>query len=185
MKSITVYCSASERLKPDFYELGQQFGREVAQRGLGLVYGGSNLGLMKRLANGALAAGGTVRGVMPQFLAQKEIAHHGLSELRLVEDMHERKMLMAQWGDAFVALPGGFGTLEELMEMLTWKQINQHDKPIVLLNLDGFWNPLLDFFDGLITQRLVSPEDRNLYYVSDSIEGVFTYLNSYWARTYG
>jgi uncharacterized protein (TIGR00730 family) len=178
MKHFTVYCSASQNLSPHYYEFAYEFGREMARRGIGLVYGGANVGLMKSLADGALEAGGLVRGVMPNFLAQQELIHSGLTQLKLVENMHDRKMLMANWGDAYIALPGGFGTLEELMEMLTWKQLGQHNKPIVLVNINGFWSPLLEFFESLVAERLVSSVDRKLYHVSDNIEEVFAYFKS-------
>ncbi len=179
MRSMTVYCSSSDRLKSHFYDVAYEFGGALAQRNFALIYGGGKVGLMGRVADGALAQGARVEGVIPGFLASKEIAHTGLSHLHIVENMHQRKMLMANLGDAYITLPGGFGTLEELMEMLTWKQIGQHQKPIVLLNIERFWDSLIDFFDQLLDESMISLRDKQLYHISETIEDVFSYLASY------
>jgi uncharacterized protein (TIGR00730 family) len=129
-------------------------------RGGALVYGGGNVGLMGAVADAVLSAGGEVVGVIPQVLVDMEVAHRGLTELRIVESMHHRKALMAELADAFIALPGGIGTLEELAEILTWAQLGLHSKPIALLNLDGYYDHLLRFIDHAVAERFVSPADR-------------------------
>jgi uncharacterized protein (TIGR00730 family) len=137
-------------------------GRLLAERGIGLVYGGARVGLMGELADACLAGGGHVTGVMPAGLFTREVGHTGLPELHEVGSMHERKQLMYDLSDAFVALPGGFGTLEELAEVVTWSQIGLHRKPMVLLDRDGFWDPLVDLLDRMVTTRLLSPRNREL-----------------------
>jgi len=135
-------------------------GRSLAERGAGLVYGGGRVGLMGALADAALAAGGEVIGVIPRSLASSEVAHTSLSKLHLVETMHERKALMASYADAFVALPGGFGTLDEFFEALTWQQLGFHDKPCGLVNVDGYFDRLLGMLDHAVDEGLLRREDR-------------------------
>ncbi|HEX5448791.1 MAG TPA: TIGR00730 family Rossman fold protein [Gaiellaceae bacterium] len=143
MQRVCVFCGASSGRNPAYLESARAFGATVAERGLGLVYGGGRVGLMGGVADGALAAGGEVIGVIPQELVDRELAHPGLSELRVVATLHERKSTMAELADAFVALPGGFGTLDELMEQLTWSQLGLHAKPVGLLDVADYWRPLI------------------------------------------
>ena len=138
-----MFCGASSGRLPVYAESARSFGREVARRGLGLVFGGGRVGLMGAVADGALAAGGEVVGVIPQSLVDRELAHGGVTRLEVVGSLHERKARMAELADAFVALPGGFGTLDELLEQLTWSQLGLHGSPIGLLDVEGFWGPLV------------------------------------------
>ena len=147
MKSVCVYCGSSAGTLPDYAAAADALAAALVERGLTLVYGGADKGLMGRLANTVKAAGGQVKGVMPQALVDKEIAHRGLDELHVVASMHERKALMAELADAFVALPGGIGTLEELVETLTWAQLGLHAKPCGLLNVRGYYDELLAFLE--------------------------------------
>ena len=143
MKRVCVFCGASSGRKPAYAEAARAFGAALAARGLGLVYGGGRVGLMGSVAAGALDAGGEAIGVIPQELVDRELAHGGLTELHVVGSLHERKALMAELSDAFVALPGGFGTLDELMEQLTWSQLGLHAKPVGLLDVEEYWRPLI------------------------------------------
>ena len=143
MERVCVFCGASSGRLPDYAEAARAFGVAAAARGLGIVYGGGRVGLMGAVADAALAAGGEVIGVIPQELVDRELAHGGLTELRIVGSLHERKALMAELSDAFVALPGGFGTLDELLEQLTWSQLGLHEKPIGLLDVEEYWRPLI------------------------------------------
>ena len=144
----------------------------LAQRGIGLVYGGGNVGLMGALADAALAAGGQVIGVIPEALLAKEVGHRGLPDLRVVKSMHERKALMAELSDGFIALPGGFGTFEEFFEVLTWSQLSFHAKPCALLNVAGFFTPLLQMVDHAVAEGFIRPAHRELVLVDDSVEGL-------------
>jgi len=160
LKQVCVFCGSSSGSRPEFAAAARQMGSELARRGTGLVYGGGRVGLMGIVADAALAAGGTVIGVIPRPLATKELAHEGLTELRIVETMHERKALMAQLSGAFIALPGGFGTLEEFCEVLTWAQLGLHRKPCALLNVERFFDPLLSLFDHSVSEGFVMAEHR-------------------------
>ena len=176
LKRICVYCGSS-RVRDEVVEREiRTFGREIAKRGIGLVYGGSSLGLMGALADEVLAAGGKVTGVIPKALEGREEAHRGLTELKVVETMHEREQLLFELGDAFVAFPGGFGTLEEILEMLTWKQLGIHGKPIVFANIGGYFDPLMQQFDMVIRKKYARPEDRILFTVADNTQAILTML---------
>ncbi|MBL7951057.1 MAG: TIGR00730 family Rossman fold protein [Flavobacteriales bacterium] len=142
--NIAVFCGANTGHDPGILHAAQEMGRTIAQRGMGVVYGGGHVGLMGAVADAALEAGGKVIGVIPGFMVEKELAHQGLSELIIVRDMHERKMRMHELSQAVVALPGGFGTMDEVFELLTWRQLGLHAKPIALLNVNGFYTPLLE-----------------------------------------
>jgi len=159
---ICVFAGSSFGQSDLFREAAKEFGQLIARRGLGVVYGGARVGLMGAVADAALAEGGEVIGVLPKKLADLEVAHNGLSQLHLVDTMHDRKALMAELADAFVALPGGIGTLEETFEVLTWTQLGFHAKPVGLLNVDNFFDRLLDFLDHLSTARFLKPEHRSL-----------------------
>ena len=162
MSRICVFCGSSPGNRSIYLEAAQQLGRSIAQRGWGVVYGGGKVGLMGAVANAALAAHGEVIGVIPYALEQREVAHIGLTELRVVNTMHERKALMADLSDAFIALPGGYGTLDELSEVVTWTQLGVHRKPCGLLNVDGFFDGLLTFLNQAVQRGFVSPINREL-----------------------
>jgi len=173
---ICVYCGTSGARDPAVETEIREFGRELARRGIGLVYGGSSLGLMGTLADGVLASGGKVTGVIPRALLGREAAHQGLTELKVVETMHEREQILSELGDAFVAFPGGFGTLEEIIEMITWKQLGIHGKPIVLANIGGFFDPLLQQFENAIRFGYARPEHRILYGIAENTKAILTLL---------
>jgi uncharacterized protein (TIGR00730 family) len=159
---ICVYAGSAPGANPAYRAAARRLTGEAARRGAGVVYGGGSLGLMGVLADAALEAGGQVTGVIPRFLDEREVGHHGVSDLRVVETMHERKMLMADLADAFVVLPGGIGTLEELVEMLSWSQLGLHRKPIGLLDTEGFWQPLITLLDHMTTEEFVGLDHRKL-----------------------
>jgi uncharacterized protein (TIGR00730 family) len=160
VQRILVFCASSPGRTPIYTETARAFGELCAGEGLGIVYGGASVGLMGALADGALAAGGEVIGVIPRHLEDSEIAHAGLSELHVVGTMHERKALMLEKADAIVTLPGGSGTLDELFEAFTWAQLGLHDKPIGILDVGGYWDHLLAFLDHAVNERLLRAEHR-------------------------
>ncbi len=162
MKRLCVYCGSSTGARPLYREGAIALGGLIAASGMGLVYGGGHVGLMGAVADGALAAGGHVIGVIPRALMDRELGHTGIQDLRIVADMHERKMMMADLADGFIAMPGGWGTIEELAEMLTWLQLGIHAKPIGLLNLGGYYDPFLEFAERMVEQQFVRPEQRHL-----------------------
>ncbi|MED5606120.1 MULTISPECIES: TIGR00730 family Rossman fold protein [unclassified Pseudomonas] len=162
LRSICVFCGASPGASPIYREAAESLGRHIAERGLRLVYGGGAVGLMGMVADAALAAGGEVVGIIPQSLKEAEIGHKGLSRLEVVDGMHARKARMAELSDAFIALPGGLGTLEELFEVWTWGQLGYHAKPLGVLEVDGFYDPLLTFLDHLVQERFVRAEHRQM-----------------------
>jgi uncharacterized protein (TIGR00730 family) len=162
LKSICVFCGSRSGSRPEYARAAGELGRVLAERGIELVYGGGSVGLMGTLADAVLAAGGRVTGVIPEALATKEVAHWGLTELHVVPSMHVRKATMARLADAFIALPGGFGTLEELFEIVTWAQLGLHQKPAGLLNTAGFFDALLALVDHTVTEEFVRPENREL-----------------------
>lgn len=165
MKSICVFCGSNPGVRDGYAAAASAFGRLVAERSLTLVYGGAAVGLMGALADGALAAGGKVVGVIPQALVEREIAHPHLTELLSVKSMHERKARMADLSDGFVALPGGAGTLEELFEIWTWGQLGHHEKPVGLLDVEGFFDPLTIFLDRLSSELFMRREHREMLIV--------------------
>jgi len=161
MKSVCVFCGSSSG-GPAYADAARRFGAALARRGLGLIYGGGHIGLMGAVADAVLAAGGSAIGVIPRFLVEKELAHTRLTELVVVETMHQRKAVMADRADAFAALPGGFGTGDELFEALTWAQLGLHAKPIGVLNTAAFFDPLLSWLDHMVRERFLRPEHREL-----------------------
>jgi len=165
MKRICVFCGSSPGHDPRYLEAARSMGRTLARRGLGLVYGGGSVGLMGAVADAALASGGEVVGVIPRVLQIRELAHRSLSTLHVVESMHERKALMAELSDGFVALPGGMGTLEELSEVLTWAQLGLHARPVGLLDVAGYYQPLAEFFDRAVGAGFLRPAHRALLLV--------------------
>ena len=176
LQSVCVFSGSSPGARPSYTETAAALGREVATRGLRLVYGGASVGLMGAVADAALAAGGEVVGVIPQHLVDREVAHDGLTELRVTGSMHERKALMADLADGFVALPGGLGTLEELAEVLTWSQLGLQSKPCGLLDVEGFFDPLLAFLDHTVAERFVSTEHRALVLAADRPDALLDLL---------
>jgi uncharacterized protein (TIGR00730 family) len=165
LRRVCVFCGSSSGADPAFASAAGRLGALLASRGIGLVYGGGSIGLMGVLADAALRAGGHVIGVIPSALALKEVAHDGLPDLRIVATMHERKALMAELADAFVALPGGLGTLDELFETLTWAQLGIHRRPCGLLDVAGYYQPLLAFLDRAVDARFLRREHRDLLLV--------------------
>lgn len=162
MRTICVFSGSNPGARPSYTAAAHTLGEELARRDLRVVYGGAGVGLMSVVADAALAADGSVVGVMPEQLVDRELAHQGLTELHVTTTMHQRKALMADLSDGFIALPGGFGTLEEFTEVLTWSQLGLQHKPCGLLDVDGFYAPLLAFFDAAVTERFVRPENREL-----------------------
>ncbi len=165
LQRLCVYCGSSPGAHPEYARAATALGRLLAERDIELVYGGGHVGLMGAIADGALAAGGRVIGVITRALMDRELGHTGIQDLRVVADMHERKMTMAGLADAFVAMPGGWGTIEELAEMLTWLQLAIHAKPIGVLNVAGYFDPFLAFADRMIEERFVRVEHRDLFSV--------------------
>jgi uncharacterized protein (TIGR00730 family) len=165
MQSVCVFCGSNSGARDEYSLAARRVGRAIAMHGLTLVYGGAAVGLMGAVADAALDAGGRVVGVIPRALVERELAHAGLSELCAVSSMHERKALMADRSDAFLALPGGAGTLEELFEVWTWAQLGHHQKPVGIVNAGGFFDPLLAFLDHQVAERFVRPEHRAMLVV--------------------
>jgi hypothetical protein len=165
MNRVCVFCGSSVGTDPAYRRAAVVLGQSLARRGLGLVFGGGHVGLMGALADAVLAEGGEAIGVIPRGLERRELGHQGLTELRVVGSMHERKATMAELSDAFVALPGGMGTLEETTEVLTWAQLGIHHKPVGLLDVAGYWRPLVAFLDHAVESGFVRPEHRALLLV--------------------
>ncbi|AUV83607.1 TIGR00730 family Rossman fold protein [Salinigranum rubrum] len=179
MERICVYCGSRPGTDPAFVDAARAFGRLLAERDLGLVYGGGDVGLMGAVADSALAAGGEVIGVIPEALFEREVAHEGVTDLHVVDSMHTRKRRMADLADGFVALPGGFGTLEELVEMLTWAQLGFHTDPCGLLNVSGYYDGLVSFFDAQVDAGFVEPRHRELLVVTDDPTGLLDRFAAY------
>jgi uncharacterized protein (TIGR00730 family) len=185
MKNITVFCGSSRGYESNFLVQSHLLGQTLAKRNIGLVYGGAKIGLMGAVADGALSEGGKVIGVLPNFLRSKEIAHEGLTELILVESMHERKLEMHELSDGVIALPGGFGTLEELFEMLTWAQLGLHKKPIGILNIDGFYDSLNIMIQTMVDKGFLKVMNQQMLLVSDNIDDLLDKMNNYVAPIVG
>jgi uncharacterized protein (TIGR00730 family) len=179
MRSVCVFCGSSPGLNPAYLETARHLGRTLAASARRLVYGGGNVGLMGALATAVMDAGGTAVGVIPESLAAKELAHRGLTELRVVRTMHERKALMAELSDGFIAMPGGLGTLEEFFEVWTWGQLGLHHKPYGLLDIDGFFDPLLGLLDRLVEQRFVRAEHRHMLLVDTDPEHLLAAMDGH------
>ena len=179
MRRVCVFTGSNAGARGEYADAAQQFGRELVSRGHELVYGGGNVGLMGVLADSVLACGGKVVGVIPEALLAKEVAHAGLSELRVVASMHERKALMSDLADAFVALPGGLGTLDELFEVLTWAQLGLHAKPYGILNVCNYFDTLLAFLDHAVDEGFLKSEHRAMVITADSPQDLLGRLASY------
>jgi uncharacterized protein (TIGR00730 family) len=176
VRRICVFCGASSGRSPAYAEAARAFGAAAAARGLGVVYGGGRVGLMGAVADAALAAGGEVIGVIPQELVDRELAHPGLTELHVVGSLHERKALMAELADGFAALPGGFGTLDELLEQLTWSQLGLHAKPVGLLDVEEYWRPLIALARHATDEGFVRESDLRAIAVAGDAEGLLDRL---------
>jgi len=179
MQRVCVFCGSSGGVRPVYREAAAELGAMLAARGLGLVYGGAKVGLMGTVADAALAAGGEVIGVIPSSMVEREIAHDGLSDLRVVSTMHERKAAMERLSDGFVALPGALGTLDETCEMLTWGQLGLHAKPCGLLNVDGYYDPFLALLDRAVDEGFLRPQHRAMVLVDTKAGALLDRLASY------
>ncbi len=176
LKRICVYCGSRNGSRPVYDRAARDLGAALGRRGIGLVFGGGRVGLMGVLADAVLAGGGSVTGVIPRALVSREIAHLDLKDLRIVDSMHERKALMAELADAFIALPGGFGTFEEILEILTWSQLRLHAKPCGLLNVENFYDPLLKFLDHAIAEEFIPAGQREALVVESNVEKLLDML---------
>lgn len=176
---VCVFAGSSPGARPEYAAAARTLGRSLVGEGTSLVYGGGSVGLMGVLADEVLAGGGSVLGVIPRALFEREVAHAGLTELRVVESMHERKAQMAELADAFIALPGGMGTLEELFETLTWGQLGYHDKPCGLLNIAGYWDGMLAALDRAVRERFLADEHRRMLLVEREPSALLSLLRSY------
>jgi hypothetical protein len=176
VRSICVYCGASGGVERRYLEAAAETGRAAAGRGWRLVFGGGHVGLMGAMADAALAAGGVVEGVIPQSLMDRELGHTGVTRLHVVASMHARKEKMFDLADAFLAMPGGVGTLDETIEVITWKQLGLHDKPIVILDLGGYWQPLLALIDHTIAHRFAPAATAKLFEAASNVESAFNLL---------
>ena len=164
-RKICVFTGSRHGTRPEYAQAATELGKELIARGYGLVYGGGNVGLMNVIADTVLDLGGHVTGVIPDSLVSKEVAHRGLSDLRVVQSMHERKALMAELSNGFIAMPGGIGTMEEFFEVLSWAQLGLHEKPCGLLNVAGYYDPLIEFLDRAVAQDFIKPKHRALLLV--------------------
>lgn len=176
IKSICVFCGSSNNAPKSFIEQGRLLGKMIAERKLHLVYGGGDCGIMGSVAGGVLSHGGTVTGVFPRVLSGLEEEHHGLTENILVDDMHTRKMTMFNRSDAFIVLPGGFGTMDETFEVITWKQLQTHQKPVVICNLNNYFDYWVELTDHFINKGFASQKSRKLYEIVDSLDAAFDVL---------
>jgi len=183
LRRICVFAGSRPGARAEYAAAARALGGTLARRGIGLVYGGGNVGLMGELADAALAAGGEVIGVIPEALVRKEVAHTGLSELRVVDSMHERKAQMADLADAFIALPGGMGTLEELCEILTWAQLGLHAKPCGLLDVCGYFERLLGFLDHAVAEDFLRAEHRDILFTAEDTERLLEAFSRHRAPT--
>jgi uncharacterized protein (TIGR00730 family) len=178
IRNAAVFCASANGSHASYKAAAEGLGRALAARKIGVVYGGANVGLMKAVAEAALAANGTVVGVIPEVLVDLEVAHHGITELHVTSTMHTRKALMGERADAFIALPGGFGTFEELFEVLAWQTLKLHSKPILLLNTNGFYDKLLNFLDHCVEEGMLSPQKRSILLVADTVEQVMSRIDA-------
>jgi len=179
MKKVCVYCGSSSGRRPEYGYAARSLAKALILRGIGLVYGGASVGIMGEIADAVLAGGGEVIGVIPQALYDKEVAHGGLSELKVVASMHERKQVMMDISDGFIALPGGLGTQEELFEVLTWSQLGFHNKPCGLLNIEGYYDKLCSFLDHAVDEQFVKTHHREMLLVDDSPDNLLTMMEAY------
>lgn len=179
MKNLTVFCGSSLGTDDIYEKQAFKLGQTLAARSIGLIYGGADVGLMSAVANGCLSKGGRVTGVLPRFIKDKGIAHKNLTEMILVETMHERKTKMDELSDGAIALPGGFGTLEEFFEVLTWGQLGLHKKPVGILNINGFYDPLKDLTGKMVEKGFLKEANRKMLLISDDIEKLLDQMENY------
>lgn len=179
LQRVAVYCASNGGVRPEYMACASALGTRLAQRGVTVVYGGGRVGLMGALADAALAAGGDVIGVMPHGLVQREVAHHGLTALHVVDSMHERKAMIADLADAFITLPGGLGTLEELFETWTWAQLGVHRKPVGLFNVSDFWTPLIALLDHVGQEGFLRGNPREWLVIDDDAESMLNRLQAF------
>lgn len=170
INNVCVYCASSTQVDAKYFEAAASLGRLLAERGVNVINGAGSIGLMRQLSDAALAAGGTVTGVIPRFMVEQGWQHRGLTRLVVTESMHERKRIMAEMADAVIALPGGCGTLEELMEIITWKQLGLFLNPIVILNVDGYFNPLIEMLSKAVEERFMRPQHLDIWRVAASAD---------------
>lgn len=179
IKSMTVYCGAAYGTNPDYEKAAYAFGKGLAERNIKLIYGGGALGMMGSVANGVVDHGGEVTGIMPRFLTERELAHPKVEDMRIVETMHERKALLEELGDVIVALPGGAGTLEEFFEVFTWGQIGLHKKPMGLINIDHFYDDLINLFHKLVDTGFLEERYLSQIFVSESLDDILDQFKSH------
>lgn len=182
MTSITVFCGSNVGENPEFTLKAEALGQLLVAKGIRLVYGGGKVGLMGKIADAVLDAGGEVTGIIPHFLGRKEVAHDGITNMIRVESMHERKLLMNERCDGFIAMPGGYGTLEELFEVITWSQLGLHGKPVGILNVAGFYDPLFDLLDHMVEVKLLRETNRDLVLSSDDPEELLLKMEQFHHR---
>ena len=180
LPSICVFCGSSNGADPAYVQTAKELGQRIATAGLGLVFGGATVGLMGVLADATIAGGAEVIGVMPEVLMDREIANRGITHFHVVKTMHERKALMYDHADAFIVLPGGYGTLDEFMEIVTWAQLKIHQKPCILLNINGYYDSFLAFLDHAVAQGFIKPENRKLIQVAEDAEAALTIARNHW-----
>lgn len=178
IKSLCVYCGSSDRGSPAHHDAALHLGSTMAKAGIRLVYGGGRIGMMGRIADAVMDSGGEVIGIIPQFLEQVEVGHSGVTQLIVTENMHDRKQKMAEMSDAFLIMPGGLGTLEETFEILTWKQLGLHEKPVIIADIGGYWQHLTNLIDHMIAENYAKPENRALFQVIDNIEELLPALSA-------
>ena len=178
LQSMCVFCGSKTGTNPAYAEAARELGTALARQGLRLVFGGGNIGLMGVVADAVLEAAGEVTGVIPNSLVARELAHVGVSDLRIVESMHARKALMAELSDGFVALPGGLGTFEELFEILTWAQLDFHDKPVAVLNTYGYYTPLVNLIDHAVAEGFIRRQHRNMLHVANDVDELMSFFLS-------
>lgn len=178
LKSICVFCGSSKGFSPKYEAISKQLGTRLAEQNIDIIYGAGNVGLMGVVADAALAAGGKVVGIIPDFLKKWEVYHQNLTELIITETMHQRKWIMEERSDSIIVLPGGFGTLDEFFEILTWKQLHLHEKPIGILNIDGFYDPLLAHIHNMVKEGFVKDINLELFVVADSIDSLLEQMQN-------
>jgi uncharacterized protein (TIGR00730 family) len=179
MKSLLVYCGSNIGLNPIYKETAIALGKKMVERGIRLIYGGGSLGLMGTIANTVMENGGEVVGIIPSFLDKMEVGHPNLTEIHVVESMHERKALMEQMCDSVITLPGGYGSMDELFEILSWSQLGLHNKPVGLLNINGFYDPLVAQLDLMVREGFLKQPNREIIQVSDSIAEIFELMDAF------
>ncbi|MEO6815205.1 MAG: TIGR00730 family Rossman fold protein [Edaphobacter sp.] len=177
IKNIAVFCASASGADPAYLAAANDLGCKLAAHDIGVIYGGAKVGLMCAVAESALAHGGRVVGIIPEVLVDLEVAHHGITELHVVDTMHSRKAMMGEKSDAFVIMPGGFGTLEEMFEVLAWQTLGLHNKPIVLLNINGFYDQLLGFLSHAVAEGMLKQKSREILLAAKSVEEVLTVLS--------